>query len=117
MKKKCRQHFCGICCGPKYHGFDYLPLFPRHKYYTEENRLLFFCDLCDEGFERQTDLMDHYKTGHDGEEEFECIYCGKVFKPPFKIKFAKHMQVSYCIRQNCPSLSVIQCYCSCGTVS
>ena len=64
--------------------------------------------MCDKGFERQTDYMDHYKTGHSG-EKFECSYCGKVFKPPFQIKFAKHMRKHEEEEKRVTKVNCVQC--------
>lgn len=63
----------------------------RHRYSTAENNLFFFCTICEEGFSKDRDLMDHRKARHQ-EVVLDCPHCPRSFLQSSKKALARHVR-------------------------
>lgn len=54
----------------------------------------FFCELCDDGFQKQDKRMKHMETNHPS--DFKCIHCNVQFY--YSLDYAEHMQNTHKVK-------------------
>ena len=63
----------------------------RHRFSTEENKLFYFCTVCEQGFVREFQMVEHRKTEHK-DTVLQCPHCPRTFLHMHRKTYDNHVK-------------------------